>query len=171
MVWGEKSILRDVAIGSVTVSILSVLPALMIMTTINTVVTYRSSNTLALIVIILLIALGFEMMITWARRTMLIVLGNRLDTRINLAIFERLMTLPLDFFECNRAGEIAYKVSQLYRVREFLTGQLITTFSYRHGCRRCRCCSTWRRRLPGPCWPRPAESRWSSRHSSSRWRR
>ena len=59
---------------------------------------------------------------------MLIVLGNRLDTRINLAIFERLMTLPLDFFECNRAGEIAYKVSQLYRVREFLTAWPITTF-------------------------------------------
>jgi ABC-type bacteriocin/lantibiotic exporter with double-glycine peptidase domain len=128
MVWGEKSILRDVAIGSITISILSVLPVLMVMTTLNTVVTYRSTNTLTLIVVILLIALGFEMLIAWSRRILLVVLANRLDTRLNLAIFERLMTLPLDFFERNQAGEISYKVSQLYRVREFLTGRMITTF-------------------------------------------
>ena len=128
LVWGEKSILRDVVIGSVTIAILSVLPVLMIMTTLNTVVMYHSINTLTLIVIILLIALGFEMLITWSRRMLLIILANRLDTRLNLAIFNRLMTLPIDFFERNQAGELSYKVSQLYRVREFLTGRMITTF-------------------------------------------
>ena len=68
LVWGEKTILRDVAIGSVAVTILSVLPVLMIMTTLNTVVVYHSPNTLTLIVIVLLIALGFEMLIAWSRR-------------------------------------------------------------------------------------------------------
>ncbi len=128
LVWGEKSILRDVAIGSVTITILSVLPVLMIITTLNTVVIYHSINTLTLIVVILLIALCFEILITWSRRMLLIILANRLDTRLNLAIFDRLMTLPIDFFERNQAGELSYKVSQLYRVREFLTGRMITTF-------------------------------------------
>jgi ABC-type bacteriocin/lantibiotic exporter with double-glycine peptidase domain len=59
---------------------------------------------------------------------LLVTLANRLDTRLNLLIFNRLMTLPLDFFERNQAGELAYKVSQMYRVREFLTGRMITTF-------------------------------------------
>jgi len=128
MVWGEKTILRDVGIGSITVTILSVLPIIMIMTTLNTVVMYQSINTLTLIVIVLLIALVFEMLITWSRRMLLVVLSTRLDTRLNLAIFERLMTLPIDFFERNQAGEIAYKIAQLYRVREFLTGRMMTTF-------------------------------------------
>ena len=128
MVWGEKSILRDVAIGSITITILSVLPVLMIMTTLNTVVMYHSMNTLTLIVVILLIALVFELLITWSRRMLLVILATRLDTRLNLAIFERLMTLPIDFFERNQAGELSYKISQLYRVREFLTGHMITTF-------------------------------------------
>ncbi len=128
LVWGEKSILRDVAIGSITITILSVLPVLMIVTTLNTVVTYRSINTLTLIIVILLIALVFEMLITWSRRMLLVVLACRLDTRLNLAIFDRLMTLPLDFFERNQAGELSYKVAQLYRVRDFLTGRLMTTF-------------------------------------------
>ena len=128
LVWGEKSILRDVAIGSITITILSVLPVLMIMTTLNTVVMYQSINTLTLIVTILLIALGFEMLITWSRRMLLVILASRLDTRMNLAIFDRLMTLPIDFFERNQAGELSYKISQLYRVREFLTGRMMTTF-------------------------------------------
>ena len=128
LVWGEKSILRDVAIGSITVTILSVLPALMIMTTLNTVVMYQSINTLTLIVTILMIALGFEMLITWSRRMLLVILASRLDTRLNLAIFDRLMTLPIDFFERNQAGELSYKIAQLYRVREFLTGRMTTTF-------------------------------------------
>src|SRR3984957_20999373 len=128
LVWGEKSILRDVAIGSITITILSVLPVLMIMTTLNTVVMYQSINTLTLIVTILLIALGFEMLITWSRRMLLVILASRLDTRLNLAIFERLMTLPIDFFERNQAGELSYKITQLYRVREFLTGRMTTTF-------------------------------------------
>jgi HlyB family type I secretion system ABC transporter len=128
LVWGEKTILRDVAIGSITITILSVLPVLMIMTTLSTVVVYQSMNTLTLIVIVLVIALGFEMMITWTRRMLLIILANRLDTRMNIAIFDRLMTLPLDFFEQNQAGELSYKISKIYHVREFLTGRMMTTF-------------------------------------------
>jgi len=86
LVWGEKTIMRDVAIGSLTVTLLSALPVLMVMTTLNTVVMYRSVNTLTLIVTVLLIALGFEMLITWSRRMLLVVLAGRLDTRLNLAI-------------------------------------------------------------------------------------
>jgi HlyB family type I secretion system ABC transporter len=128
LVWGEKSILRDVAIGSITITILSVMPVLMIMTTLNTVVMHQSINTLTLLVVILVIALVFEMLIAWSRRMLLVVLASRLDTRMNLAIFDRLVALPMDFFERNQAGELSYKVSQLYRVREFLTGRMITTF-------------------------------------------
>ncbi|HEX8374880.1 MAG TPA: peptidase domain-containing ABC transporter, partial [Geminicoccaceae bacterium] len=128
LVWGERSILRDVAIGSITITILSVLPVLMIMTTLNTVIIYHSVNTLTLIVVILLIALAFEMLIAWSRRMLLVILACRLDTRLNLAIFDRLMTLPIDFFERNQAGELSYKLAQLYRVRDFLTGRMMTTF-------------------------------------------
>ena len=128
LVWGEKSILRDVGIGSVTITILSVLPVIMVMTTLNTVVMYQSINTLTLIVTVLLIGLVFEMLITWSRRMLLVILASRLDTRMNLAIFDRLMSLPMDFFERNQAGELSYKIGQLFRVREFLTGRMTTTF-------------------------------------------
>ncbi len=79
--------MRDVGIGSITITILSVVPVVMVMTTLNTVVMYQSINTLTLIVTILLIALVFEILITWSRRMLLVILATRLDTRMNFAIF------------------------------------------------------------------------------------
>ncbi len=128
LVWGEKRILRDMALASITITILSILPILMIMTTLNTVVQYHSVNTLVLIVTVLIVALGFEMLLSWCRKLMTVILAARLDARLNLLIFDRLLSLPIDFFEKNQAGELSYKVAQIYHVREFLTGRLMTTF-------------------------------------------
>jgi HlyB family type I secretion system ABC transporter len=128
LVWAEKRILRDIAISSVTITILSILPILMIMTTLNTVVQYHSVNTLTLIVVVLVIALLFEMILSWGRKLLTVILAAKLDAKLNLLIFERLLALPIDFFERNQAGELSYKIGQIYQVREFLTGRLMTTF-------------------------------------------
>ena len=52
------------------------------------------------------------MLLTWSRRMLLVILGCRLDTRLNLAIFDRLMTLPIDFFERNQAGELSQSLTR-----------------------------------------------------------
>ena len=128
MVWIERKILRDVAISSITLTILQVLPILMIMVVLNTVIMYRSINTLILITLVFLVAIIWEGVLTWGRRLLLVILSTRLDARLNLMIFDRLMTLPIEFFEKNQAGEIAYKTNQIYRVRDFITGRLLSTF-------------------------------------------
>lgn len=128
MVWLEKRILRDVAISSVTLTILQVLPILMIMVVLNTVIIYKSINTLILVTLVFVACVIWEAMLTWGRRLMLVILSTRLDARLNLMIFDRLMTLPIEFFEKNQAGDISYKTQQIYRVRDFITGRLLSTF-------------------------------------------
>src|SRR5271167_156180 len=63
-----------------------------------------------------------------ARRAIIAVVGARLDTKLNLHLFSRLLRLPLDYFERHPAGQTMYQVAQVYKVREFLTGKLLTTF-------------------------------------------
>jgi ATP-binding cassette subfamily B protein len=46
-----------------------------------------------------------------------------------LHLFSRLLRLPLDYFERHPAGETMYQVAQVYRVREFLTGNYWRRFS------------------------------------------
>jgi ATP-binding cassette subfamily B protein len=64
----------------------------------------------------------------YARRLIIAVIGARLDTKLNLHLFNRLLRLPLDYFERHPAGETMYQIAQIHRVREFLTGKLLTTF-------------------------------------------
>ncbi|MBV9734700.1 MAG: peptidase domain-containing ABC transporter, partial [Acidisphaera sp.] len=52
----------------------------------------------------------------------------RLDTRLNLYMFGRLLRLPLDYFERHPSGETMYRITQIYMIREFLTGKLLATF-------------------------------------------
>ena len=128
LVWGDKTILRDIAIASITITILSLVPILLVMRTISSVMQYRSTDTLDVIIVVLFTAIVFEALLTWGRKTMEVVLGAKLDSRLNLIIFDRLMALPIEFFERQRAGELTYKVQQVNRVREFLTGKLMNTF-------------------------------------------
>jgi ABC-type bacteriocin/lantibiotic exporter with double-glycine peptidase domain len=41
----------------------------------------------------------------YARRAIIAVVGARLDTKLNLHLFSRLLRLPLDYFERHPAGE------------------------------------------------------------------
>ncbi len=128
LVWSDKSVLRDIAIASITITILSLVPILLVMRTISSVMQYRSTDTLDVIIVVLFTTIVFEALLTWGRKMMEVILGAKLDSRLNLIIFDRLMALPIEFFERQRAGELTYKVQQVNRVREFLTGKLMNTF-------------------------------------------
>src|ERR1700722_18868856 len=128
LVWMDKSILRDIAIASITITILSVLPILMVMRTVSTVIQYHSIATLDLVIVILFICVFFEMILSWGRKMLQVTMAAKLDARLNLMIFNRLLSLPIEFFEREQAGTLSYKIGQTYQVREFLPGKLMNTF-------------------------------------------
>ncbi len=128
MVWTDKKILRDIAIASVTITILSIIPILIVMRTIGTVIQYHSVATLELVTVLLIVAVFFEMLLSWGRKLLEVVMAAKLDARLNLMIFDRLLALPIEFFEREQAGVLSYKISQVYKVRQFLTGRLMNTF-------------------------------------------
>ena len=51
-----------------------------------------------------------------------------MDAKLNLHVFSRLLRLPIDYFERHPAGETMHKIHQVQKVREFLTGKLLTAF-------------------------------------------
>ncbi len=128
LVWGDRRILRDIAISSITLTILSLVPILIVMRTIGTVLQFHSKDTLNLIIVLLIIAVIFEMILSWGRKMMEVILAAKLDARLNLLIFDRLLSLPIEYFERNQAGETTYKINQIREVRQFLTGKLMNTF-------------------------------------------
>jgi ATP-binding cassette subfamily B protein len=128
LVLHEKPALRDIGLASLTLSFLTIFPPLLVMTIVDKVLTHRSLSTLVLLATILSVATFYEAILGYARRLIVMIVGTRLDTKLNLHVFDRLLRLPLDYFERHPAGETMHKIAQVYKVREFLTGRLLTTF-------------------------------------------
>jgi ATP-binding cassette subfamily B protein len=128
LVLQEKRSLRDVALASLTLSFLTIFPPLLVMSVVDKVLTHNSYSTLALLAVLLATAAVFELLLGYARRLIVLVIGTRLDAKLNLHVFNRVLRLPLDYFERHPAGETMHKIVQVYKVREFLTGKLLSTF-------------------------------------------
>lgn len=123
----EKRFISQIAWSSVVLSALAIIPAFIVMGTLDRVLEFNSIDTWWMLATILAVMMLFEMLLGWARRELILVLSARLDAKLNLHLFSRLLSLPLDFFERNQAGETISRLNQISRVREFLTGKLLQT--------------------------------------------
>jgi subfamily B ATP-binding cassette protein HlyB/CyaB len=128
LVLGERKSLINIGLASLTMSLLTVFPPIMVMTTVNKVLQFNSVSTLVVVASILGVVVFYETFLGYARRMIISVVGTKLDAKISLHVFNRLVRLPLDYFERHPAGQTMYQVNQVYRVREFLTGKLLATF-------------------------------------------
>jgi subfamily B ATP-binding cassette protein HlyB/CyaB len=128
LVLKEHRALRDIGLASMTISLLTIFPPLVVMTMVNKVLQFQSVSTLTLLCTMMAVIFAYETLLGYARRLIISVIGARLDAKLNLHIFNRQLRLPLDYFERHPAGETMYRIAQIYRVREFLTGRLLTTF-------------------------------------------
>lgn len=127
MMMMEGKSLRDLFIASFAISFLTILPPLLVMSVVDKVITHHSYSTLFLISVMLGILVLYETLLGFARRLIMVVVGVRTDAKLNLHVFNRLIRLPLDYFERHPAGETMYKVTQIHQVRQFITGKLMST--------------------------------------------
>ncbi len=128
LVIAQKKLINDISIASLVLSVLTILPALLVMQVFDKVIAHRSYSTLLLITIIFAILVVFETVLGYARREIIQVLTARIDARLHLHVFARLLALPIDYFERNPAGRTTFRLLQIFRVREFITGKLLGTF-------------------------------------------
>jgi ATP-binding cassette subfamily B protein len=123
----EKKLLVQISFASVVLSVLAIVPALLVMAVLDRVLMYSSLSTLFLISAALGVMMFYEGVLGWARRELVLILSARVDVRLNLHTFSRLLALPLDYFERSQAGETISRLREVFRVREFLTGKLLYT--------------------------------------------
>ena len=69
----------------------------------------------------------FEAGFAYIRRLLVLHLTTRLDVKLGIYVFEKVLNLPMDFFERMHVGKITYQINQLHKIRTFLMGQLFGT--------------------------------------------
>ena len=117
IVASERRALTDIGVASFTISLLTIFPPFIVMTVVNRVLQFHSMSTLVLLSAVMAVIVLYETLLGYARRLALNVVSARLDAKLNLHVFNRLLRLPLDYFERNPAGETMYKLAQVHRVR------------------------------------------------------
>ena len=123
----ESVLMREVFIAAFAMSLLQLIPPIMVMTVLDRILTYQSLSTLALVSMFFGMALIYETILGYVRRKLTYIVGARVDARITLHVFKRLLRLPLDYFERQQSGVIIYRINQVNKIREFLTGKLLST--------------------------------------------
>ena len=124
----EKKLFADISVGALVSTIFALAPPFIFMIVLDRVLVHRSFSTLNLLVGAILIMLVFEVILAYLRRLLTQVATTRIDGRLNLYIVEKLLKLPMDYFERTPTGRTLGKLGQVGLIRHFLTGQLFGAF-------------------------------------------
>lgn len=124
----ERALFRDIAVAALVSTVFALAPPFIFMIVLDRVLLHRSFSTLNVLVGALLLMLVFETILGYLRRVLTQVATTRIDGRLNLYIVERLLKLPMDYFERTPTGRTLGKVGAVWRIRNFLTGQLFGAF-------------------------------------------
>jgi ATP-binding cassette subfamily B protein len=127
-VFREKKLFGDIAVGALVSTVFALVPPFIFMIVLDRVLTNRSTSTLNVLIGALLLMLLFETVLMYLRRLLTQVATTRIDARLNLYMVEKLLKLPMDYFERQPTGLTLGKLGSVWKIRTFLTGQLFGAF-------------------------------------------
>ena len=123
----DRSLVRDISIASIGNAALGTAPGLMVMMVLDKVLQQGDENTLVFISVIFFFLWIMESVLTYGSQVVGAHLGARADSRVHLHIFNRLLALPLDYFERHPAGQTAHRLQQAWMIRRFITSTLLNS--------------------------------------------
>src|SRR5215510_12063560 len=127
LIFRERWIVRDVAIAAFVLALLALSPILFWRMLTDWVLYYKALSTFTVLCIGFAILLMFETVFSWLRRYLVLVLTSRIDVKLSTYVFEKVLRLPIDFFERTPVGQVTHEINQLRKIQQFLRGQVFGT--------------------------------------------
>ncbi|WP_338831618.1 peptidase domain-containing ABC transporter [Bradyrhizobium sp. 27S5] len=127
LLFRERRILRDVAIAALILGFMGLAPIMFWRLLSDKVIFYKAYNTFYVLCVAMFVVILFEAAFTFLRQYLVQRLTARLDVKLSTYVFEKVLNLPIDYFEQNPVGLISRDIREVFRIRGFLTGQLFGT--------------------------------------------
>jgi ATP-binding cassette subfamily B protein len=121
-----RSVLIVVFVASFFVQLFALANPLMVQIIIDRVIVQNSVDTLQVLGIFLVMIAVFEALLATIRTYLFVDTTNRIDISLGSEIIDRLLRLPLRYFERRPVGDISTRVNELEKIRSFLTGTALT---------------------------------------------
>ena len=122
-----RFILAQVLFSSFIVQLFTLANPLIIQVIIDKVISQRSLDTLQVLGIALLVLTLVEGLLGSLRTFLLTETTNRIDQKLGSQVIDHLLKLPLEYFDIRPVGELSTRIGELEKIRNFITGQGITT--------------------------------------------
>jgi ATP-binding cassette subfamily B protein len=127
LVFRERWIVRDVAICALVLGFLGLAPIMFWRLLMDKVLYYHAYSTFFVLCLAMAILLAFEAVFTWLRGFLVLQLTTRIDVKLATYIFDKVLNLPIDFFERTPVGQVTHNIHEMWKIRKFLMGQLFGT--------------------------------------------
>jgi len=123
----DRRVTRDLMLCAVLLGVLAVSPVMFWRVMVDRVMYYGSLSTFTMICVAFGVLLIFDTIFGHLRRYLVLFVTARVDAKAWTYMFNKLLNLPIDFFESTPTGVIIHDMYEFYRIRQFLTGQLFGT--------------------------------------------
>ena len=122
-----RNVLIQVLAASFVIQLFTLANPLLIQVIIDKVINQRSLDTLQVLGIALVAVTILEGVLGSLKTFLFAETTNRIDQRLGAEVIDHLLRLPLGYFDKRPVGELGSRISELEKIRNFLTGQALTT--------------------------------------------
>ena len=124
----QRRLFKDIIVAAFISTVFAIAPAFVFKIILDRVLVENSYPTLNVLVGGVLFLILFEAVLTYLRRILTQVITTRIDGRLSLYVMEKVLKLPMEYFERTPTGRIITNLNQIWLIRNFLTGQLFGAF-------------------------------------------
>jgi subfamily B ATP-binding cassette protein HlyB/CyaB len=122
-----RSIIGHILLATLVIDVLGVAPPIIVQNVLDRVVVHHSMSLLTVLIIGLIITHLFTRLTTLMRGFLTSYLGRNLDFTMISQFYRHTLSLPLEFFNKRRTGDIFARFQENLKVRNFLTEATIST--------------------------------------------
>jgi subfamily B ATP-binding cassette protein HlyB/CyaB len=122
-----RKLLLETLVVSLVLQIFALVTPLFFQVVMDKVLVHRAMTTLNVITVGLIVITVFNVLLTGLRAFVFAHTTSRIDVELGAQLFRHLLALPMAWFEARRVGETTARIRELENIRNFLTGQTLTS--------------------------------------------
>ena len=123
----ERWLVRDITLAALMLGFIALAPIIFWRLLSDKVLSYHAMSTFTVLCLAMAVIIVAEALLAYMRSVLVLVLTTRVDLKLSEYMFDKVLRLPIDFFERTQVGLVARDMNEIWRVRNFLTGQLFGT--------------------------------------------
>jgi ABC-type bacteriocin transporter len=121
----HKPLMSQAMFGAIVTSILGLATSIYVQKIVDIVIPNHNQNLLNLLSVIMIVILLLSTFIKAMQGLFALKVGQKIDVSLILGYYKHLMTLPQQFFDTMRVGEITSRIGDAAKIRTFVNGTVI----------------------------------------------